>query len=107
MRLSKATVARREARASELFKQGMDIAQVNDTLLKEDGHRMAIGRLYELRDQFQPPTPKIEKGEEPTVDFNEAFGSKTRCVKLSNPDDFPTHKILFKGNIVTVELMEK
>jgi hypothetical protein len=103
MRLSKETVARREAKAADLFKSGLDIIQVNDTLFQEDGHRMAIGRLYELRDKHQPKIEIIEAKPGPVVETKEFFPG----AKLSDPNAFSKTTTLFKGSVVTVELMEK
>jgi len=105
MRLSKETVARREKMAADCFKNGMDIVQVNEALFQIDGHKMAIGRLYELRDQNQPKIKvEIQEEPEPIAEPVQFFAPRAQ---LSNPDDFSKITTLFKGKIVTVELMEK
>ncbi len=109
MRLSKDKVIKREARAIELFKTGMEIAKVNDTLFQEDGMRMALNRLYELRDESgytKKTKPEVAKPADTAVENPDPF-HKPVVLETNDPNAFSKKTTLFQGKIVTVELMEK
>lgn len=117
MRLTKETVIKREARALELFGNGLDIAGVNDTLFQETGMRMGLNRLYELRAQHQKanpapepePKPEVVKIDETAEEAVENAGHwcKPTVLETNDPKAFSKSTILHKGERVTVELMEK